>query len=768
MKKLLKTILATMLIISTFSGIPSVYANDDTQGENTATIEEVQQVETALEDEPETKEVVEQPVEESVVTTEPQPIENVDNIVTNENEEKSEPVVTFKVTFIGYDETVLGEQDVNAGETAIAPETPAIEGLEFTGWNKDFTNIQEALTIKALYEAPTTDNNALEETNSKTRQSNVNCRDDCDYDHDNKEVYIHYISGEGSTGNTDSKFVKKGEEITIFSFEDTGFEIKKGYTFAYWEETNSKDRYYENATVKLVEKMNLRAIYKYTSDTKVYKVTYNGNGANSGSVTDEQKYDYYDEIILLNNEFIKDKAVFIGWSEFKYDDFGQEPIFSLLQPNNSLYTIGNTTLYAVWAVDVNVNGTPDYKEKYHITYDLNGGKGKTPIDHITYTPSHNEATIKNNQFAWKHGYKFLGWNTDKDAVEASVQPGETVTVPDNIKYYAIWGAKTPEPETYRVIYDGNGETSGEVIDNGKYEFDDTVTLQENRFKKDQAVFIGWSTEKYDIVKSEDELNTKTIYSAGDQLQMPEGVLTIYAVWAEDLNGNDTEDYNESFMITTSIDEYGTIDSGAEDLALYSDFTVNFNANLGYKIDTVTVDDKTLGEDDYYDSTDEKYVYEFTNIEENHIIDVTTVIDDAQTKAVNVKYIKEDRQSEQMGPTDIKILNVQVLDEFIAKENVDDAIVEYETNHEDIFNGYILESVTPEANEDAFELNETGATDIIYTYVADGNGDEIPDKYQVIFNYQISNDEAATLSGTVEEYVTRLLDDEYSTEVAVSP
>ena len=58
---------------------------------------------------------------------------------------------TYKVTFVDYDETVLSEQTVLYGESAVAPENPSRENWTFTGWDKEFTNITSELVVTAQY-----------------------------------------------------------------------------------------------------------------------------------------------------------------------------------------------------------------------------------------------------------------------------------------------------------------------------------------------------------------------------------------------------------------------------------------------------------------------------------------------------------------------------------------------------------------------------------------------------------------------------------------
>lgn len=59
--------------------------------------------------------------------------------------------VTYKVKFVDYDGKVLDEQTISKNGSATAPSTPTREGYEFTGWDKDCSNITEDLIITALY-----------------------------------------------------------------------------------------------------------------------------------------------------------------------------------------------------------------------------------------------------------------------------------------------------------------------------------------------------------------------------------------------------------------------------------------------------------------------------------------------------------------------------------------------------------------------------------------------------------------------------------------
>ena len=61
--------------------------------------------------------------------------------------------VYHSVTFVDCDGTVLSAQSVAHGSAAIEPTAPDREGYAFIGWDKDFSNVTEDMTITAQYSA---------------------------------------------------------------------------------------------------------------------------------------------------------------------------------------------------------------------------------------------------------------------------------------------------------------------------------------------------------------------------------------------------------------------------------------------------------------------------------------------------------------------------------------------------------------------------------------------------------------------------------------
>ena len=81
-----------------------------------------------------------------------------DNVTGNITVVAEYEIKTFTVTFVDFDGTVIDEQTVDWNTGATAPEAPAREGFEFTGWDKAFDPVTADLTVTAQYaaiEAPT-------------------------------------------------------------------------------------------------------------------------------------------------------------------------------------------------------------------------------------------------------------------------------------------------------------------------------------------------------------------------------------------------------------------------------------------------------------------------------------------------------------------------------------------------------------------------------------------------------------------------------------
>lgn len=228
--------------------------------------------------------------------------------------------------------------------------------------------------------------------------------------------YLYQIKydGNGATkGKMSTKACAAGqkEKLSKSKFE------KKGYTFAGWNtQPDGKGTFYEeNAYVKNLTKKADEVVTLYAQwKAAQYQITYNLNGGKNNK-KNPKTYKITSKTIKLSNPS-KKGYVFKGWY---CDKKCTKKVTSIKKGSTR-----KVTLYAKWA-----------KEKYTITYKLNGGKNnkKNPK---TYT-----ITSKMIKLAapTRKGYVFKGWYRDKKCTRkvTSIKKGST----GKITLYAKWKKK---------------------------------------------------------------------------------------------------------------------------------------------------------------------------------------------------------------------------------------------------------------------------------------------------------------------------------------
>lgn len=227
-------------------------------------------------------------------------------------------------------------------------------------------------------------------------------------------LYTIKFDGNGAAkGKMSEKACAAGqkEKLSKNKFE------KKGYTFAGWNtQPDGKGTFYEenayakNLTKKADEVVTLYAQWKAAQ----YQITYNLNGGKNNK-KNPKTYKITSKTIKLSNPS-KKGYVFKGW----YCDKKCTKKVTSIKKGST----GKVTLYAKWA-----------KEKYTITYKLNGGKNNKKNPKI-YT-----ITSKMIKLAapTRKGYVFKGWYRDKKCTRkvTSIKKGST----GKITLYAKWKKK---------------------------------------------------------------------------------------------------------------------------------------------------------------------------------------------------------------------------------------------------------------------------------------------------------------------------------------
>ena len=209
---------------------------------------------------------------------------------------------------------------------------------------------------------------------------------------------------------------------------------------------------------------------------ETYSFTYdlNGGSGNVPAVQSGIKKGAQVPLTMEKDFTRNDKEVFAGWSYTKNEsaftaDQEADVYEILITDTEIVMEPKDITLYAVWAVDQDDDGKPDYSAIYTVTYNLNGGSGDADYGQETVKRG---VLHKVREAPSREGFEFLCWKDD-DGTEH--QPGKQVTVTGNLTLTAQWKENDPAPEPDTGNLTVSTTVAGNAADAQK-EFHFTVTL----------------------------------------------------------------------------------------------------------------------------------------------------------------------------------------------------------------------------------------------------------------------------------------------------
>ncbi len=321
-------------------------------------------------------------------------------------------------------------------------------------------------------------------------------------------TYTVTYNGDGSTSGSvpvDGNQYLSGGTATVLG--NTGALAYAGETFAGWSTgTGGTGVVYAAGSALQIASSDV-ILYAVWTAQPTYTVTYNGNGATSGSVpVDGNDYTATATATVLGNTGALALAgeTFAGWSTTPTGS-------TSYTAGSSLQLAGaNVILYAVWTA----------QPTYTVTYNGNNAtSGSVPIDGNDYTSGTTATVLGNTGSLARTGYAFAGWDTSAMGTGTSYTAGGTFSVTGNVTLYALW---TP---VYTVTYNGNGSSGGSVpVDSNSYAAGATVTVLGNTgsLTKLLYTFESWNTEAS---------GGGTSYSAGSTFPMGSADVTLYAQWS---------------------------------------------------------------------------------------------------------------------------------------------------------------------------------------------------------------------------------------------
>ena len=267
---------------------------------------------------------------------------------------------------------------------------------------------------------------------------------------------------------------------------------RAGYTFGGWSAVSdgSGTSYTNSQVVTINGPMTVYAKWSAGLNT----VTFDANGG-TGSLA-SQAGSVAGALTSNAGSISRPGYTFTGWntavngSGTSYADGASYPFTS------------SETLYAKWSADSNT-----------VTFNANDGT-RSPATVTQSITTGVSTALRANTFT-RAGYTFGGWSAVSDGSGTSYTNSQVVTITASLTVYAKWS------QSYVVIYNGNGATSGSAPSHEAGRGSFRASNNTGSLVLPGYIFAGWNTESD---------GTGTSYAVGARI--PGGAnIVLYAQWA---------------------------------------------------------------------------------------------------------------------------------------------------------------------------------------------------------------------------------------------
>ena len=410
------------------------------------------------------------------------------------NENVAYGATTYRVTYYanGGSGAPAAQTKTHGKSLTISSTKPSRAGYSFAGWGKTSTSTTAYIQPGGTF----------------TTNMNLDL-----YAIWKPNTYYISFNGNGSTsGSTATMSCKYG---TSYTLNANGF-ARTGYTFNGWSmyKDGSGTRYSDKKSVSNLTSTNNATVTLYAQWK--YTVSFNGNGATSGS-TAALTLAYSKSGNLTANGFARTGYTFNGWNTA---DNGSGTAYA---DKASVSNLTNRTLYAQWKANT-----------YTVSFDSNSGSAVSAKS-VSYNSTYGTLPTPT-----RTGYTFAGWFTAASG-GSQVTASSKMTIAGNSTLYAHWNLNS-----YTISFNGNGSTSGSTA-SMSCKYDTSYTLNANGFVRTGYTFTGWSLYKdgsgtgYSDKKSVSNLTSSNNVT-----------VTLYAQWKANTytvsfsaNGGDVETASKS-------------------------------------------------------------------------------------------------------------------------------------------------------------------------------------------------------------------------------
>ena len=491
-------------------------------------------------------------------------------------------VLSNRVTFVDHDGDVLGTELVVWGDDATAPEDPSRVGHTFIGWDKDYTDVKEPVTVTAQYRAHAyevafdanggeghMDNQPMTYGESETLDANgfTNAghafqgwatEEDGTVVYADQQEVVNLTAEDGGlvtlyavwdedapvrvtyrvSDPEHASVSSEGEDLAPATGEAAGstVAVDEGYRFTGWTDSEGNVVGTDTTLVPSQGEDGLWHAETYTAQVvpAAYEIAFDANGGEGSMDNLSMTFDV--SALLTKNAFTRNGFTFGGWatepeSEAVYHDM--QEVVNLTGAEG-----GVVTLYAVWDEDDAVQVTYKVSDPEHASLSSDGE---------ALAPATGEAA--GSTVTLSEGYHVTAW-LDEEGNEVGT---DAAFVPsrgeDGLWHEAIYTAQIA-PARYQVAFDANGGDG--TMDNQWMTYDVASELTENAFTRRGHTFKGWATEPEGEVVYEDMAEVMNLTAESG------ATVTLFAVWAEHVP--------VSILYRVSDPEHGTVSCEKETLA----------------------------------------------------------------------------------------------------------------------------------------------------------------------------------------------------------
>ena len=258
---------------------------------------------------------------------------------------------------------------------------------------------------------------------------------------------------------------------------------------------------YDPVKITIDSSVSLKAFTSYSAalstiaaicDDEVDSITING---------DAILHTYTGEAVTINTDANTTTPLGLTW---EWGDTGDE--LTLVIDSDKSFTAdkeylgGNMYNWAILEPVVVLS-------EFHLTYDVNGGTGTAPVDDDSLYAEGSTTTVLPPSGLSKEGYTFAGWNTKAEGDGDTYQPGDTITIDENITLYAIWVPLSTGLEYFKLVFDTNG---GSHVASITVVAGTTIILNQTTTREGYT-FLGWYSDSdltnkiSSIVMNQDEI-----------------------------------------------------------------------------------------------------------------------------------------------------------------------------------------------------------------------------------------------------------------------